>query len=106
MKALMKSYVWHGDKCFFVSTINRESSSQIGYGGWYAETLTWDYDYENRERGAVIGQEESSANSVHGHLRMCERLHKFGVCEEPDTDFQQEIFPSNLDALGKFGGVR
>jgi hypothetical protein len=65
---VMQSYVWHDGKCFFVSTIDRQSSAALSQGGTYAETLVWDYDYEKRERGALVGQGEGATGSI---LRTC-----------------------------------
>lgn len=84
-KKLMQSYVWHQEKCFFVSTIDRESSAVMAYGGTYAETMVWEYDYEKRECGDLVGQTEGAAGSIQAHLRMCDRLHRTGRCEEDES---------------------
>lgn len=75
---VMQSYVWHEGKCFFVSTINRESSAVYAYGATYAETMVWEYDYEKRVRGTLIGQGEGLTGSVHTHLAMCKQLAESG----------------------------
>jgi len=74
-KKMIQSYVYHGDKCFFVSTIDRELSS---------ETMVWAYDYAKSERGNFEGQAEGAEGSIRTHLMMCERLHKIGRTDEPD----------------------
>jgi hypothetical protein len=78
---LIQSYVWHDDKCFFVSTINRESSAALAYGKIYAETMIWEYDYDKRERGELIGQDEDVENSIETHNEVCREIHKNGILE-------------------------
>ena len=77
---IMQSYVHHGDKVFFVSTINRESSSM--FGGTYAETMVWEWDPETRERGAFVGQGEGSSDSIYTHQAFCKQLHETGALNE------------------------
>jgi hypothetical protein len=83
---LIQSYVWHEGKCFFVSTINRVSSAELAYGGTYAETLVWEYDYEERKRGNIVGQTEGSTGSISAHIRMCQLIHETGLTEEKEDD--------------------
>lgn len=90
-KKLIQSYVWHGDKCFFVSTIDRESSAALAYGGMYAETMVWAYDYAKGERGNFKGQAEGVEGSIRTHLMMCERLHKIGCTDEPDDGAYRRV---------------
>ena len=75
---IAKTYVFQqvrresGEKappCFFISTINRESSSPFAYGSTYAETYVWEYNYETSTRGGLVGQYEDCAGSIHGHLK-------------------------------------
>lgn len=79
----IKSYVWHGGKCFFVSTIERDSSAMEGPRR-YNETIVWDYDYEKRERGAMILQEGCTEGSIWMHNRICEALYLSGVYQEAE----------------------
>jgi hypothetical protein len=78
-KKIWQSYVWHEDKCFFVSTIIREFSTYEGPTQG-EETLTWEYDYEKGERGQWIGQ----SGGILDHQAICRCLISFG--EIPDTD--------------------
>ena len=55
---VIKSYVWHGEKCFFVSTIERGRSAAMAYGARYNETLVWEYDWAKQEREGLLYQEE------------------------------------------------
>lgn len=81
-ESLLKSYVFHGDKCFFVSTIDRQSSSMMG--GRYAETMAWDFDWASNERGSIIGQDEAPEGSINGHIRVCRRLFETGRLDADD----------------------
>lgn len=61
-KRLIKSYVWHGDDCFFVSTIERDSSAAIKPPvPRFAETLVWEYDWDAVKRGHLVHQRGSNA---------------------------------------------
>lgn len=82
-ETLIQSYVFHGDKAFFVSTINRESSSPLG--GPYAETLVWEWDQKERKRGDLIGQTDGRVNTLFAHQDMCRTLFEGG---HPTTEQQ------------------
>jgi len=77
---VMKSYVHHDDKVFFVSTINRESSSM--FGGMYAETMVWEWDPETRERGVFVGQGEGPMGSIYNHQSICQQLFNHGSIDQ------------------------
>lgn len=79
---IIQSYVWHKGKCFFVSTINRESSAALAYGRIYAETMAWGYDYEKRECGNLIWQDEDVENGIETHNKVCRELHKYGFLND------------------------
>lgn len=81
---IIQSYVWHDGKCFFVSTINRESSSM--YGGTYAETMVWEWDETKKERGRIVGQDEGSSGSIYAHQRMCKLIHETGKTSAEDEE--------------------
>lgn len=81
---VIKSYVWHDNKCYFVSTINRDSSAP--YGGRYAETLVWEYDWDGRERGDLVGQTGGCEGTIVAHQWMCMLIFKTGRCEEERGD--------------------
>ena len=85
-KTLARTYVWHGDKGFYVSTINRQSSAALAYGRIYAETLVWEWDSVTGERGELVGQDEHCESSLFAHQRMVQRLFDTGKCEVPDDD--------------------
>lgn len=82
-KQLILSHVNHGDKTFFVSTINRQSSSMDG--GTYAETMAWEFDQKTKERLGLVGQQASLTNSLSAHFRVCKKLFETGNCEEEDA---------------------
>ena len=81
-KKLIQSYVWHNGKCFFISTINRESSALLAYGMMYAETMVWEYNYDTSERGKLIGEYSGSKGSLRCHFNICENLQEHGTCED------------------------
>lgn len=75
---VIKSFVWHEGKCFFVSTIERGSSIAADPGR-YNETLVWRYDWDKSERGMEILAHESDAQgSIQAHLRVCEEFFDLG----------------------------
>jgi hypothetical protein len=80
--AVWKSYVWHKDKCFFVSTIERTYDTYAGSTRGQ-ETLVWEYDWDNRERGKMLHQ----AGNVHDHQQICRCLIAEGLF--PNEDNQQ-----------------
>lgn len=53
---LLKSYVWckKTGKCYFVSTILRESSAQHAYGVMITETIVWEFDWDNNLKGDLL----------------------------------------------------
>lgn len=80
---VMKSYVWHDGKCFFVSTIERDSSAMEGPRR-FNETIVWDYDWDTKERGLIVHQDEGSVGSIRTHLQVCERFFIQGAYETRD----------------------
>ena len=81
MSKIIQSYVWYKNKCFFVSTVNRESSATSLYDPIYAETIVWDYDYELRECGSIIWQDEDAESGIYTHQWICEQLHNSGIID-------------------------
>lgn len=82
MTALAKTVAKHGDKCAFVSTINRQSSAMFSYGGTYAETIVWEYDETTKTRGKVLFQDEACTDSLHAHEAAVARFEQYGTFEE------------------------
>lgn len=76
---VIKSYVWYGVQCFFVSTINRESSAALAYGARYSETLVWLFDWERNQRGEQIHQDSGPEHSIETHMSVCKMLHGGGI---------------------------
>lgn len=83
---LISSTVEHGGKSFFVSTINRYSSSQLRPDHRYAETLVWEWDWETRQRGRMLWQGSDCENRIQTHQATVERIHKTGSPEEPEDE--------------------
>ena len=74
---VIKSFVWHERRCFFVSTIERDSSAMLGPERYY-ETMVWEFDWEKNERGDLIAQEGCPRGFLKEHFHVCERLHETG----------------------------
>jgi len=77
---VIQSYVWHGDKCFFVSTINRALSAYM-CDGMYTETMAWTLDEENKIN-EQFGMASGPLGSIFQHIEMCKQLHETGTIEE------------------------
>jgi len=80
----LKSYVWHDDKCFFVSTIMRDSSA-MNYPGRFAETMTWEYDWATNERGKIVDQDGDGA-ALDQHLRVVSDFYRYGKRKDDDDE--------------------
>lgn len=76
-----KSYVWHEDKCFFVSTIERDYDTYEGTSRG-EETLVWDFDWKTGKRGKWIFQ----GAGVLDHQAICRCLLNDGKIPERDSD--------------------
>lgn len=86
-KPIWKSHVWHGGKCFFVSTIERTYDTFAGETRG-PETLVWEYDWENRERGGLIHQ----GGSVADHQAICRCVIAEGVMPDEDNPKHERFF--------------
>lgn len=84
MTAIARTHVWHNDKCFLVSTINRASSAPAAYGAEYAETMVWEWDSMRGVCGELLGQAEAPAGSIHMHQGLVTRLFVQGSLEGVD----------------------
>lgn len=83
---IIKTYVWHKDQCFFVSTIECDSSAMLGPER-YNETLVWEYDWEKRARDEhFIYQGGTMKGSIYLHQRVVELLFTTGKPEEDEKD--------------------
>jgi hypothetical protein len=82
---IIKSYVWHGERCFFVSTIERDSSSMLGPTRFY-ETIVWEYDWDKPMRGAQIYMDGGLRGFLAMHFAICQRLHSTGNPEQQERE--------------------
>ena len=76
-----KSYVWHDEKCFFVSTIERDYDTYEGTMRGQ-ETLVWEYDWETNKRGELLHQ----AGGVGDHQQICRCLIAEGLFPNEDDE--------------------
>jgi len=76
-----KSYVWHKNKVFFVSTIERTFGI---YGGSIRgqETIVWDYNWEKAERGELLHQD----GNICDHQKICRSLLATGHFPDEDKE--------------------
>jgi hypothetical protein len=81
---VIQSYVFHGEKAFFVSTIERDSSCMRPTR--YNETIVWDWDRVTRETGAMICQGDDIKNSRARHYQICELIAATGSPELQEID--------------------
>lgn len=73
-RTVIQSYVWQmgTERGYFVSTIDRESSAALAYGGRYLETMVW--RFENKTRTDLI----YSGSGFDDHFRVCKHLMRHG----------------------------
>jgi len=82
-KRQLTSYVWHKGQCYFVSTIERDSSANVPPVPRFMETIAWEYDWDARQRGSMVAT-EGSGSAVSQHFEMCQQLHRNGCYESKD----------------------
>ena len=80
---LIHSHVWHGNTCFYVSTIDRDSSAMLGPRR-FAETIVWEFDWNMNERGNIVSTHGGLAGSIFTHFQVCQFLHETGKSEIPE----------------------
>ena len=83
--AIIKTYVWNNGKCFFISTIDRDSSAVLGPSR-FAETLVWDFDWKTNERGEIIYSDSAPQGSISKHQWIVECFHQDGKMEEFESE--------------------
>lgn len=86
-RRVWKSYVWHNDKCFFVSTIERTYDTYAGETRG-CETLVWEYDHDIGERGQQIGH----MGGIEDHQRICRCLIAEGVMLDEHNESHERFF--------------
>ena len=69
----LKTYAWHGDKCFFVSTIERDSSAMVHPPPRFNETLVWDYDYATSVKAEIVAM-AGGGPAFDQHFEVCRQL--------------------------------
>ena len=88
-KTLIQTYVFYSneqgeDKAFYVSTIDRTSSSM--YAGRYAETIIWEWDSTTKQRGDIVHMGEGMEGSIRTHFTICEKLYKDGTMQTEEEE--------------------
>jgi hypothetical protein len=88
----IQSYVHHGGKAWFVSTIERDSSAAVIPSPRYNETIVWEWNPVTRERGEMLTTFEDRKNSIAMHQRVCASLYYFaGDTKRVSEDGQEEL---------------
>ena len=82
---VLKTYVWHGEQCYFVSTIIRDSSAFVSPPPRYAETIAWEFDWSKNVRGNLLAM-DGDGEAFTQHMRMCERIYKTGKAENTEDE--------------------
>lgn len=72
-KRVIQSFVWYIDKCFLVSTIERDSSAAIGPVR-YNETIVWKYHFDDARRGEMIYVTGDRSGCLSRHFSICQEL--------------------------------
>ena len=80
---VIKTYVWHKDQCFFVSTIERDSSA-FGDTSRFNETIVWECDWATGKRGEILYTHGSGRGSIDRHLQICKEFYKNGRVVDAD----------------------
>lgn len=82
---IIKSYPYHGDKCWYVSTIERTYDTCAGSSRGQ-ETIVWECDPKTFERGKLIHQ----AGGIHEHVIICRCLVAYGrIPDEDHVDYRR-----------------
>lgn len=76
---LAKSFIKHKDKHYYISTINRQSSSVLAYGHVYSETLAWEWLPDSERRGEQVAQDDGLENDIKSHIRIINFIINGGV---------------------------
>ena len=83
-----KSYIFFRDKCFFVSTIERDYDTYAGRSRGQ-ETLVWAYDWEKRER--VGDRILYQGGHICDHQAACRCLINWGEIPDEEDDRWQRF---------------
>lgn len=84
-KTVIQFYVHHGNKGFFVSTIDRSSSAAL-CPGRYNETMVWEFDFKTKERGSILHQDGAALGNLKKHFAICEQLFNNGCIKDDNEE--------------------
>lgn len=80
----IRSYVPYGDKCFLVSTIERDSSVAISPPPRFHETIAWEFDIADNKRGRMVAM-IGDGLMWDQHFGMCRQLQETGEFVDDDN---------------------
>ena len=75
---VIQSYVWHNQKRFFVSTIERSCSAQTEVPIRYNETIAWESPVDHA-RGKIVFMDDDVAGSIDKHISICKSIYENGA---------------------------
>jgi len=76
VKRIARTYIWHENNCWFVSTDERDSSHP--YGSRYTETMVWERNWDQVGDGELVYQSSGAAGSVANHNAVVECFFRTG----------------------------
>lgn len=76
-ETVIQSFVWHNNKRYFISTIERDCSS-LNVQTRYNETIVWDWPVGQEQRGTMLFMDEDIAGSISNHISICNRVYSSG----------------------------
>lgn len=95
---IAQTHIYRDDGVYFVSTINRQSSSALAPDMWYAETMAWGPASTNHlgivgwpdGRGPMVFQDSAGDGHFGGHVRVCQMIHQYGKDAQTIADKEAE----------------
>jgi len=79
---VIHSYVYHGPLCWYVSTIERDSSAMVEPPPLrYNETIVWEWDQVARKRGELIYDNGACKGVITQHMAICRYLFERGTMD-------------------------
>jgi len=87
-KTIAITFVWHGEECFRVSTVNRDTDSMCaGPDARHDETHVRRYDWFMIESGELLGHAQRiGAGRLSGHTDAVRQLEATGEYVDPRDD--------------------
>jgi len=77
---ILKTYVWHGGKCYLVITMKNRwaDDSDVSITRGYFTTLAWEFDNVQEEVMGSVCCLADSSNKISDHYAVCDQLVRTG----------------------------